>query len=67
MMVLRGAEAVLKASRPVIFAEIHSSALLVEAKAYLSALGYIVTRIDEDEALAQRRDVFQIHAKVPNA
>lgn len=67
MMVLRGAEAVLKSSRPVIFAEIHSSALLVEAKAYLSALGYIVTRIDEDEALAQRRDVFQIHAKVPNA
>lgn len=62
MMVLRGAETVLKAHRPVIFAEIHSSALLTEASAYLAELGYVVTRIDEDERLAARRDVFQIHA-----
>ncbi|MFZ5669659.1 MAG: FkbM family methyltransferase [Pseudomonadota bacterium] len=62
MMVLQGARTVLSRNRPVIYAEIHSSALMVEATAFLSALGYTVTRIDEDEALAARRDVFQIHA-----
>lgn len=62
MMVLRGAESVLVKHRPVIFAEIHSSALLVEATDYLRGLGYEVARIDEDESLAARRDVFQVHA-----
>jgi len=62
MFVLRGADAVLRAHRPVIFAEIHSSSLLVEAREYLQARGYAVTQIDEDPALAIRRDVFQIHA-----
>jgi len=62
MMVLRGAASVLTEYRPVIFAEIHSSALLVEATSYLLGLGYVVTRIDEDAAMAGRRDVFQIHA-----
>lgn len=62
MMVLHGAESVLTKHKPVIFAEIHSSALLLEATAYLRGLGYEVARIDEDESLAARRDVFQIYA-----
>lgn len=62
MMVLRGARQVLARHRPVIFAEIHSSALLAEAQAWLAELGYRVRRIDEDEAAAERRDVFQIQA-----
>lgn len=65
MMVLKGAAKTLEQHRPVIFSEVHSSALMTEVKAYLGALGYVITRIDEDEALAARRDVFQIHAAVP--
>jgi FkbM family methyltransferase len=65
MMVLKGAAETLKKHRPIIFSEVHSSSLLTEVKAYLGALGYEITRIDEDEALAARRDVFQILAAPP--
>ncbi|NBB16042.1 FkbM family methyltransferase [Caulobacter sp. SLTY] len=63
MMVLRGADTVLRTHKPIIFSEVHSSALLAEVRPFLEERGYKVTLIDEDPAAAARRDVFQIQAK----
>lgn len=61
-MVLAGARETLARHRPVIFAEVHSSALLVECTALLEAVGYRVEPIDHDAANALSDDVFQIKA-----
>jgi FkbM family methyltransferase len=63
MMVLRGGAEMIRSKRPLIFAEVHSSDLLREFRSYLTGLGYRIDRIDDDEALAARRDVFQVLAQ----
>ena len=63
LMVLKGASRTLAAHGPRIFAEVHSSALLVDVTAFLTGLGYQVDRIDSDPAAALRNDVFQIDAR----
>lgn len=62
-MVLRGARETLRRHRPVIFAEVHSSALLGECRALLEAEGYLVKLIDHSPANAMANDVFQIKAE----
>jgi FkbM family methyltransferase len=61
-MVLRGARETIGRHLPVIFAEVHSSALLTECRALLEADGYRVEIIDHDPANALSTDVFQIMA-----
>lgn len=61
-MVLRGARETIRRYRPVIFAEVHSSALLGECRALLEADGYLVELIDHGPANALAKDVFQIRA-----
>jgi FkbM family methyltransferase len=65
VMVLRGARETVRRYRPVIFAEVHSSALLGECRALLEADGYRVDTIDHDPANALSKDVFQIKAGTP--
>ncbi len=62
LLVLQGAQATLRAHRPEIFAEIHSSALLDQCAAFLAAEGYAIERLDADPATARSRDVYQIRA-----
>ena len=64
-MVLRGARETIRRHGPVIFAELHSSALLSECRNLLQAAGYGVEMIDLDPASALARDVFQIKAEPP--
>jgi FkbM family methyltransferase len=61
-MVLSGALSTLRTARPVVFAEVHSSALLAECTSILTCEGYAVERIDADPAEARARDVFHIRA-----
>lgn len=61
-MVLRGARETIRRHRPVIFAEVHSSALLSECRAMLEAYGYRVENIDHGADIALWKDVFQIKA-----
>jgi hypothetical protein len=58
VFVVRGAMEVLRKWRPVVFAEIHSSALLSECSSLLGELGYVVSVIDKDIDAARHRDVF---------
>jgi FkbM family methyltransferase len=62
MMVLEGARETLNRYRPEIFAEVHSSALLAQCTSLLQAAGYTVEMLDDDEAAARKKDVFQIRA-----
>ena len=62
-MVLRGARETIHRYRPVIFAEVHSTTLLIECRALLEAVGYRVDTIDHDPANALSKDVFQIKAE----
>jgi FkbM family methyltransferase len=61
-MVLTGARDTIRRHQPVIFAEMHSSALLAECTALLEAEGYRVVPIDHDPANALFNDVLQIKA-----
>ncbi len=62
-MVLAGARETIRRHRPMIFAEVHSSALLSECRALLEADGYVIETFDHDPANALAKDVFQIEAK----
>jgi FkbM family methyltransferase len=62
-MVLRGARESIIRYRPIIFAEVHSSALLSECCDMLKAAGYRIEMIDHDRADALSKDVFQIKAE----
>lgn len=61
-MVLRGARETIRRQRPIIFAEVHSSALLSECSSLLEDDGYRVETIDHDPANELSKDVFQIKA-----
>lgn len=61
-MVLTGARKILRRYRPVIFAEVHSSALLGQCRALLESEGYRVESIDHEPANALAKDVFQVMA-----
>ena len=63
VMVLKGALGLLRDSRPELFIEIHSSALLAECLGLLEMEGYSVLQADPDPVAAAARDVFQVHAK----
>lgn len=62
LMVLEGARETLRDFRPEIFAEIHSALLLAKCTALLQNERYKIDLIDENQASARTRDVFQIHA-----
>ena len=62
-MVLSGARETIRRHRPVIFAEVHSSALLDQCGALLRDAGYGIEQVDADLAAARAKDVFQIMAK----
>ena len=62
VMVLTGARATLRQHRPVIFAEVHSAALLAECERLLQGEGYRIEHVDEDADAARAKDVFQIKA-----
>jgi FkbM family methyltransferase len=62
LMVLRGARETIRRTQPLIFAEVHSSALLAECRVLLAAYGYRIESIDRDPEVARAKDVFQIKA-----
>ena len=62
LLVLAGALQTLRGHRPEIFAEVHSSALLAELTAILEREDYQVEMLDQDMAVAQAKDVFQVRA-----
>lgn len=62
VMVLEGACDTIRRHRPVIFAEVHSAALLDQCRKFLNAEDYQVELIDADPAAARAKDVFQIMA-----
>ena len=62
VMVLRGAVGVLRRSRPELFIEVHSSALLTDCRNLLESEGYSVLLADPDPLAATARDVFQVYA-----
>lgn len=62
-MVLLGARETIRRHRPVIFAEVHSLALLTSCRALLEVEGYCVETIGHDSANALVKDVFQIVAR----
>jgi len=62
IMVLNGAAATIRAHRPAIFAEVHSSDLLRQFRAFLEPIGYAVSHLDTDAEEARRKDVFQVKA-----
>lgn len=64
---LRGAVTLLDAHRPVLFMEVHSSELMQACSEILAPLGYGITSLDRDVKAAQRRDVFQVVARVAAA
>jgi hypothetical protein len=61
-MVLRGARETIRRHRPIIFAEVHSAALLSECRALLETDGYRIEMIDPSSANALSKDVVQIKA-----
>ena len=61
-MVLAGARETITRHRPVIFIEVHSSALLDQCGAFLRNAGYGIEPADADPAAARAKDVFQIMA-----
>jgi FkbM family methyltransferase len=61
-MVLTGARDTIRRHQPVIFAEVHSSALLAECMALLEGEGYRVAPIDQHPVNALSNDVLQIEA-----
>ncbi|CDO59062.1 methyltransferase, FkbM family domain protein [Candidatus Phaeomarinobacter ectocarpi] len=63
ILVLKGCLDTLRLAKPVIFAEMHSSALLAEGTSLLESEGYVVHVIDKNLAAAKDLDVFQIHAQ----
>ena len=67
LMVLKGAMATLRAHKPVIFAEIHSTQLLAQCGALLGAEGYTIEHLDADVETARAKDVFQIMASPARA
>lgn len=62
VLVLKGAIDTIRRYHPVIFAEVHSSDLLAEVRRLLQDEGYAIEHLDEDEAVARAKDVFQIRA-----
>lgn len=62
VMVLLGARETIRRYNPIIFAEVHSSALLSECRAILEADGYHVATIGHDPVNALSKEVFQIKA-----
>lgn len=63
--VLRGALETLRHSRPTIFAEIHSPALLEECRALLAEQGYEITVLDDDDGATRKPEGFQVVARPP--
>jgi FkbM family methyltransferase len=61
-MVLAGARKTIRGHQPVIFAEVHSPALLAECQGLLESEGYRVEPTDQDTVRTQAKDVFQIQA-----
>lgn len=61
-MVLYGARKTIRDYRPIIFAEVHSPALLDECSAFLEAEGYNIETIGYDLTDPRSNDVFQIKA-----
>lgn len=61
-MVLAGVRDTLRRHRPVIFMEVHSSALLGQCRSLLESEGYRVEPIDQEPGNALAEDVFQIMA-----
>jgi FkbM family methyltransferase len=66
VMVLKGARETIRRHRPLIFAEVHSSALLTECRTLLEADGYRVSAIDHAPTNTLSKDVFQIKATPAN-
>lgn len=66
-LVLAGARETIGQYRPVIFAEIHSSALLASCSARLHANGYNIQTISDHTAEPLSHDVFQIVATAASA
>lgn len=60
--VLQGAERTLATARPILFIEVHSSALLSRCTSLLATLGYRIEHLDNDMSYARQRDVFQVRA-----
>jgi FkbM family methyltransferase len=61
-MVLAGARETISRHLPVIFMEVHSSALLDQCSAFLHAAGYTIEAVDPEPLAAGAKDVFQIMA-----
>jgi FkbM family methyltransferase len=62
LMVLLGARETIRRYRPIIFAEVHSTELLLACKNILESEGYSVVSIDHDPDQAIEKDVFHIMA-----
>jgi len=61
-MVLAGARETIRVFRPIIFTEVHSSALMAACRALLESVGYRIETIDHHPANALAEDVTQIMA-----